>query len=106
MMAFVVIVNKGDIRKVSETTTHVLTWFEEWYAFFEIIYGKRINRWVDGIEKYKVSDATLRKLFLTRLKQVLSTRQEWPRFATYREDEIFRCPRKWFNYEGTRVIHV
>ena len=104
MMAFIIIVNKGEIEMMKETTTNVLTWFEEWFAFFEIIYGKSLRRWVDVAEKYKVSDRTMRRVFDAKLDLVLASRQEWPRYATYNEDKIYRTKGKWDAYENKRVV--
>ena len=63
-----------------------------------------MNRWVDAVTKYKVNDVTLQKNFISKLKKVLKVREQWPRFATYHEDELYRHPIKWLAYEGTRVL--
>ena len=88
MMEFILIVCRGDIQKIIETKTK-LTRLEEWYLYFEILYGKSIVRWVDAVEKYQVSDRTLRRVFDDKLRLVLNARRSWPLFASIDKDKTY-----------------
>ena len=81
-----------------------LTWFEEWYYFFERLYGRTMNRWWDTIAKYQKSERCLRELFQTKLDIMLNCRENWPRYATYLEDSALRSHRWDSAYAGKRVV--
>jgi hypothetical protein len=55
MLSFVLIVNNGIMRLVIECETAALTWFEEWFLYFEYMWGRTLSREVDAAVKYKVS---------------------------------------------------
>jgi hypothetical protein len=103
LLAFVAVVCDGDIDTVTKLETE-LTWLEDWYLYFEVLYGKTIGRWVDAADKYKSSDCTLRTIYDQKLKQVLDARNIWPRYVTMKEDETYRKSDKWEAYKGKRVI--
>jgi hypothetical protein len=103
LLSFIAIVCDGDIDTVTKSETE-LTWLEEWYLYFEVLYGKTIGRWVDAADKYKSSDRTLRTIYDRKLKHVLDARNIWPRYVTMKEDETYCKPDKWEAYEGKRVI--
>jgi DDE superfamily endonuclease len=94
----------GDIDEIKQTTTTTLTWLEEWYVFFEVIYGKSICRWVDGEYKYKINHQTIRYIYDKKLKHVLRVRKAWPRYVSMNEDNTYRKDKKWDDYKGKRVI--
>jgi hypothetical protein len=77
MLGFIAVICKGDIKQIT-TSSSTLTWFEEWFLYFEILYGKSISRWVDASIKYKASDRTLRRIYDGKLQQVIKCRREWP----------------------------
>jgi hypothetical protein len=57
LLYYIAVVCDGNILMMVETTT-CLTWFEEWFFFFEMLWGRSLQRWVDAEHVYK--------LFLTR----------------------------------------
>ena len=103
MLSFTSIVCDGDLSKMTATIT-TFTWLEEWFMFYEIIYGKSVCRWIDVQEKYNISSCSARINFDNKLDQVISTRKRWPMFATYLEDVTFRDREKWRSYDNQRVI--
>ena len=44
---YAAIVCNGDVMKMMETTS-TLTWFEEWFLLFEMVWGKTLTQWVDA----------------------------------------------------------
>jgi hypothetical protein len=93
MLAFISVVSNGNIDEITNTTS-TLTWLEEWYLYFEIIYGKTISRYVDAIDKYDSNDREVRRVFDIKLQAVKKVRKEWPMYCSLKEDETYRKPNK------------
>lgn len=70
MLYFVAVVSNGDIGAMQQRVTTILRWLEEWLFYFEFIWGRSINRHVDAAANYGVNDATLRKVFDSKLDWV------------------------------------
>jgi hypothetical protein len=68
MLSYISIVCDGNIKEMT-TSTSTLTWFEEWYMYLEIVYGKSASRWVDVSLKYNASNRTLRDIFKKSYKK-------------------------------------
>jgi hypothetical protein len=103
LLGYIVILCDSDIDEMTTSGT-TLTWFEEWFLFFEIVYGKSVSRWVDVCDKYGLSNACLRPVYKRKLEQVLKVREIWPRYVTMQEDKTYRKQEKWEPYEDKRVI--
>jgi hypothetical protein len=88
LRGFIAVVCDGDIDVITSSGT-ALTWFEEWYLYFEVFYGKSVSRWVDVSDKYGLSDACLRPVYNRKLDMVLHVREVWPRYVTYNEDKSY-----------------
>jgi hypothetical protein len=69
MMGFIVIACNGEYETMKSTCTQ-LTWLEEWLVYFESLWGKSSQRWVDLQCKYKASPRRLRKIFYTKTAMV------------------------------------
>jgi hypothetical protein len=103
LLGYVAIICDGDIDAMVKSTSE-LTWFEEWYLFFETVYGRTCLRWIDAEFKYDICSSTLREVFDKKLDMVLRVRRSWPTFASLNEDELYRKSFKWDAYLGRRVI--
>jgi hypothetical protein len=103
MLSYIAVVCDGDIDKIKSSSS-ILTWLEEWYLFFEVIYGRSCPRWVDLEFKYLLSSSAMRKVYDNKLNQVLEARKNWPRFVSIDEDQTYRKPFKWDAYQGKRVV--
>ena len=88
MFGFIIVVIRGNIEELINTAIKQ-RWSEEWYAYFEIIYGKSLLCWVDVAEKYKASNYTMRRVFDVKLDLVLASRNDWPWYTTYNEDKTY-----------------
>jgi DDE superfamily endonuclease len=105
MLAFIIIVNRGDITKIQRTTTvNKLTWLQEWMVYFEFVWGRSAGRWVDMQEAYGFSDRTVRNIFDDKLEIVSNEAKHWPRFVSLNEDLEIRQQNKWDEYKKQRVI--
>jgi DDE superfamily endonuclease len=103
MLSFIIIVCNGDIQTMSQTTT-TLTWIEEWFFYFERVYGRSVRRMIDCSMKYKTSIRMLRTIFNNKLKLVIAARNRWPLFVTMEEDHKLRDDKWDSTYEGKRIV--
>jgi hypothetical protein len=103
LFGYIAVVCKGDISTIS-TTSSTLTWFEEWYLFFEVVYGKTCARWIDASNKYNMCASTLRVVYDRKKDIVKLAMKEWPQYVSLQEDETHRKKGKWDDYNGKRVV--
>jgi hypothetical protein len=90
-------------QKIKTTTTSELTWLEEWFFYFEMVWGKSLHRWIDAQATYKLTDKLLREVFDNKLSMVLNVRNTcWPLLATQEECLKYRN-RMWDEYNGTEA---
>lgn len=103
LITFILIICNGNIKRMI-ATKEKLTWFEEWFFFFQRLYSRSISRWIDYTDKYKRSESFLRQLFDNKLDLLLTCRNRWPPYVTLNEDEALR--REYWNktYQGKRII--
>ena len=87
MLAYIIIIRNGNHDKMIEKKTR-LTWLEEWFFFFEYLWGRTIIRWWDSEKVMKIDRKRTRDIFLTKLQMVKSCRLSWPRYASYDEDFV------------------
>jgi hypothetical protein len=70
MLAYIIIINGGDIEKKQTTTVGKLTWLQEWMVFLEMVWGRSCGRWVDMEEAYGFHNRTVRNIFDDKLDLV------------------------------------
>lgn len=104
MLSFVLIICNGSFEEMTKRVSN-LTWYEEWFFFFEAIYGRSHTCWdYTVMERYRVSrKAELYKIFDHKLTLVKRCRSSWPTYASYEEDKQLRKT-KWDRYNGKRVV--
>ena len=107
LLAFIAIVCDGNIQKIKKRTS-VLTWYEEWYLFFEFMWGRTKTRWIDitgsSTEGFGIDDKDARRIFDSKLAMVESCRNHWPAFATYEEDKEYSEEKFKERYVGHRPV--
>jgi hypothetical protein len=54
LLCYVIIVCNGNLSLMMETSTS-LTWFEEWFFFFEMLWGRTLIRWLDAERVYGIN---------------------------------------------------
>ena len=67
---------------------------EEWYFFFEYMYGRTIVSWRAAADKYGPKTDYLLNAFRLKLNILRRSRDRWPTFVSYEEDKALRKP-KW-----------
>ena len=89
MLAFIVIVCNGDIETIARTNT-TLTWYEEWFFYFEWMSHKSVSRWIDAEAVWNKCHKRLNVVFLEKLKIVRKCQELWPDYASFEEDKDLR----------------
>ena len=105
MMRFIIIACNGDTTLMEETVTNELTWFEEWFLFFEVEWLRTHTRWEDTAKIFKKSNIReLRKAFDTKNLIVLACRASWPTYLSFEEDKALRDEKWNIKYGEKRII--
>jgi hypothetical protein len=102
-ISFICILCDGNIETIEKRVSS-LTWYEEWLAYFQVIWCKHVTRWQDAEFKYTTSERTLRRIFDSKIEIHLKIRNKWPVFVTFKEDEQFRKQHWNDEYKGRRLI--
>jgi hypothetical protein len=102
LLGFISVVCHGQTEEMIHCTTS-LTWFEEWYLYYEVLHGKSLGRWFDVSDKYGISSTTCRNIYDNKLNKLLSV-QEWSWYVPFDKDKTYGKQDKWEAYEGKRVI--
>ena len=103
MLAYVCVVCNGDCDEIIATNSK-LTWLEEWFIYFEIVWGHRIQRWMDASTDYNTNERTVKNIFDSKLVKVNECRNLWPTYATYEEDHAL-TKQKWRDkFKGKRIV--
>ena len=104
MLRFIIIVCNADLTLLEETIFNELTWFEEWFLFFEILWLRSHTRWEDTAKIYQSHQThILRQTFDSKCQIVLACRSSWPNYAYHHEDLHLRKA-KWKNKYGEKRI--
>ena len=105
MLVYICIICNGQIEMMVRTST-ALSWFEEWFFFFELKYGRSCGRWEDAAscEKYGICVKYLRKLFVRKLQLELTCRKSWPKYFSHAEDVFFMSDEFEERYKNRRII--
>jgi len=93
LLSFVFIVCNGDNDVVMQKET-LLTWFEEWLACFQWIWGRESMTEELLAKSFGIHRKTLAKILESKQQFVLAARQRWPQFAGFEEDCAL-CSEKW-----------
>lgn len=84
---------EGDIDLICKRYTS-LTWYEEWFFFFEFMYGRTFTKWWSASKTYGPTVKHLMRVFRFKLALVRRARERWPKFVSFEEDIELRKP-KW-----------
>jgi len=87
LLFFISIICNGDLDKCMQQTSY-MCWLEEWFFFFEMMYGHMANRWIDYEWLYQISKLVLCRIFKQKLEMILTARSAWPLYATQDEDRM------------------
>ena len=103
MIGMIVIICNGDHDKMISRRSS-LTWFEEWFFYFEFKWGRTITRWVDAKAVYKKDMKGLLVIFKSKVSIALQCRERWPRFVSFDEDHTLMKQTWKDKYKDKRII--
>lgn len=98
MFMFISSVCNGDMSEMVSTTSH-LKWFDEWFLYFETMWGRTLTRWEDVASEYELTNHNETKVFEHKLQKVLRCRNSWPKCMRHHEDVLMRSD-KWKGIVG------
>ena len=81
-----------------------MTWFEEWFMYFEFKYHQTNIRQRDMEAAWGINHQYIKRVKDCKIALEMAAFRSWPRFATFAEDKDLRNPQKWVRYDGCRVI--
>ena len=89
MLAYIIIVCNGDWETMTESVTGIMTWYEEWYFFFEFIWGRTFSTWsaATRTKAYGMNKEFLLRFFDSKLRIVLCAKESWPTYCSYEKDK-------------------
>jgi hypothetical protein len=103
LLSFTTIVCNGDLELMT-TTSSRMTWFEEWFLYYEMVWKRSVRHWIGLEMKYKKGDHTLRHVFKNKLALILKCRASWPKYCTLSEDRELRKERWNERYPNERLV--
>ena len=62
LLAYTIIVCNGDHNLMTYRSTD-LTWFEEWFFFYELLWGRTFMRWWDAEKSLNKHNSSLKRVF-------------------------------------------
>ena len=103
MLTYVSIACDGDANLMMKTITS-LTWFEEWFLFFEAEWERAETTWALKEDRYGLHSDRLKAVFDAKNKIVLKARARWPMFVTVEEDIKLRRDKYSVRYKNKQVV--
>ena len=104
LLKYVCIVCNANFKTMMNTQSS-LTWFEEWFLLFEMLWGKTHTRVEDLVGIYQIANcSTFYSIIDQKLDLLLACRMSWPTYASHEEDSLLR-KKKWNEkYKDARIV--
>ncbi len=103
MIAYIITICNGCPDRIRRRRTP-LTWFEEWFLYFEWSYHQTCRRTVDLEAEWGINRRFLINVKDCKAALEMAALHSWPRFASYAEDMDLRKQSKWGRYDGYRPV--
>ena len=104
MLSFIITVCNGDLNTIKQKHT-CLTWYEEWFLYFEYVWNRSLTRIEDVSKTYSdMRRNDVLRVVDAKLDLCTSARNKWPKFVSYEEDRLLRKPKWNSRYEGMHPI--
>ena len=103
MIAYIVTICNGDFTRIRKRKSS-MTWFEEWFYYFEYKYGHTNIRQIDMESAWEMHHFALNQIKDCKLALDAAGLESWPPYASLKEDEDLRNKEKWKHYDGQRVV--
>lgn len=103
MLGYIITITNGDIDLMRKRCSS-LTWFEEWFRYFEWKYGKVNQRQCDRRSEWGCCEKQINRIIDSKSAIELGAMLSWPRYASYSEDLALRDATKYLHFKLLRVI--
>ena len=105
LLLFIFIICNGQFDIIGDTCS-AMSWYEECFFYFEMIYRRTIRRWIDAAseKEYGLDEKYLRKVFDDKVKRVNACGESWPTYVSFEEDFYFMSEEWKERYKLMRVI--
>mmetsp|Transcript_10153 Transcript_10153/g.21805 ORF Transcript_10153/g.21805 Transcript_10153/m.21805 type:complete len:297 (+) Transcript_10153:672-1562(+) len=87
MFSYIIVVCNGDVDLIQKRCSS-LTWYEEWFLFFEMTWGRSMLRHEDFERVYGINHRYIKQIFGAKLSLEMAVVDSWPMFASWDEDKI------------------
>ena len=103
MLSCAAIICNGNLGEMLKSNSK-LSWYEEWFMLFEIVWGKTMKRFVDmcSDNNYGIGDKAARSTFDKKIIMVIKCKCSWSMFASFEEDKALKDP-TWTSNMATRA---
>ena len=81
-----------------------MTWYEEWFIFFEMTWGRSMLRHEDFERVYGINHRYIKQIFGAKLSLEMAAVDSWPMFASWDEDKILRKEKWNMKYCKERIV--
>ena len=103
LLAYIIVVCNGDFDRIRERMSP-LTWFEEWFRYFEWKWHQTCRRQEDCESEWGIEHRYVNKVKDCKGALEMAALLSWPRFASFDEDYTLRDNEKWSKYKNARPI--
>ena len=103
MIAYIVTICNGDFTRIKQRKSS-MTWFEQWFYYFEFKYGHTNIRQIDMEKAWEMHHFALNQIKDCKLALDAAGLESWPPYASLKEDEDLRNKEKWKHFDGQRVV--
>ena len=102
LLLYMFVVCNGDIETIISRSSP-MSWYEEWFMYFEYIWGKSLTRLIDVEKEYKISKRDVETILSSKVNIAYTALNSWPTYASYKEDVSLRERKakwktKWANH--------
>ena len=103
LLGYIIIIANGNIDMIRRRQSP-LTWFEEWFFYFEWSYHQTMQRQQDFEATWHINHHEMNDVKDDKLTIELGALLSWPQYASFKEDQYLRDNDKWSRYNGTRPV--
>lgn len=94
LLGFTAIVCNGDVTSMVRTMHAALTWWEEWFLAYELIWGRSWVNQCDLAKEYHINPTKKNEIVDNKLEKILTCRNSFPRYCSHEEDVSLQTD-KW-----------
>jgi hypothetical protein len=104
LLGAICVIGNGNPELIEDRCTN-MTWIEEWFMYFEIVWGRTITTTNAALATFKLGHHRIvKKVIEKKLQMELKARARWPMYASHSEDELLRQSSWNEKYSDQRIL--